>query len=60
MKGRGSIAMEMNPNVLDAQTIPRDCSIRGAAKGNAPPNELLKKVFPANTLATYLGYDSPR
>lgn len=47
--------METNPNILDAQPIPRDCSIRGAAKGNTPPNELLKKVLPANTLATCLG-----
>ena len=54
------MATDMNPRTLEAHPIPSDSSIRGAAKGSAPPNELRKKVLPANTLATYLGYDSPR
>ena len=54
------MATEMNPNVVDAHPIPSDWSIWGAARGSAPPNELRKKVLPAETLATCLGYDSPR
>lgn len=60
INGRGSMAMEMKPKVLDAHPILRDWSIRGAAKGNAPPKELRKNVLPAKMLATRLGYDSPR
>lgn len=55
MKGKGTNAMEIKPNVLDDHPMPSDFSIRGVAKGNAPPNELRKNVLPANTLATYLG-----
>ena len=52
--------MDMKPSVLDAHPMPRDEIIRGAASGSAPPKELRKNVLPANTLATCLGYDSPR
>lgn len=55
INGRGTMAMDMNPRVLDAHPMPSDCNILGAAKGNAPPNELRKNVLPANTLATYRG-----
>lgn len=58
--GRGTRTSEMKPKVLDAHPIPRDLIIRGAARGNAPPKELRKNVFPAKTLAACLGYDSPR
>ena len=44
------MAMEINPNVVDAHPIPSDWSIWGAARGRAPPNELRKKVLPAKTL----------
>jgi hypothetical protein len=54
------MAMEMNPSVLEAHPIPSDFNMRGAASGSAPPKELRKKVFPANTLAAWRGYDSPR
>lgn len=49
------MATEMNPRVLEAHPIPSEFSIRGAASGSAPPNELRKKVLPANTLATWRG-----
>jgi hypothetical protein len=41
----------MNPSMLEAHPIPSAFSMRGAASGSAPPNELRKKVLPANTLA---------
>lgn len=41
----------MNPSMLEAHPIPSALSMRGAASGSAPPNELRKKVLPANTLA---------
>lgn len=60
INGSGNKTRDIKPSVLDAHPIPRVCSMRGAARGRAPPNELRKKVLPAKTLATCLGYDSPR
>lgn len=60
MNGNGNMATDIKPKTLEAHPIPKELSIRGAARGNAPPKELRKKVFPAKTLAACLGYDSPR
>jgi hypothetical protein len=54
------MTMDINSKVLEAHPIPSDCNICGAAKGNAPPKELRKNMLPAKTLATCLGYDSPK
>jgi hypothetical protein len=52
MNNGGIMATEINPSVVLAQPMPKELSIRGAASGKAPPNELRKKVLPAKTLAT--------
>jgi hypothetical protein len=52
IKGKGTMATAMNPSMLEAHPIPSEFNMRGAASGSAPPNELRKKVLPANTLAT--------
>ena len=55
IKGKGTMATEMNPSVLEAHPIPSEFNMRGAASGSAPPKELRKKVLPANTLAAWRG-----
>lgn len=55
IKGRGTIATEINPNVLNAHPTPRDRYIRGAARGSAPPNELRKKGVTGKNTGDALG-----
>ncbi len=53
-------AILKNPSKLLAQPIPNLWYIAFAKSGNAAPNELRIRSFPANTDAMYLGYASPR